>query len=148
MNQIFLLLAAIIFVIILKIKSFYIAFVLIIIIGIINTFSWFDNKNMNMNNNKECIIGKNKTVNGICFNGCFDLWHITHILLYIIIGIIYPDNYLLIFIISIIWEFYEDYMFKYIIKNSNCNDIICLRFEDIILNLFGYFIGSNIEKLI
>lgn len=37
-------------------------------------------------------------------------------------------------------------MFKFIIKKSNCSDFICLRIEDIFLNLLGYFIGSNIKK--
>jgi len=62
-----------------------------------------------------------------------------------LIGLLYPNDYTLILIISIIWELYEHFMFKYLIKKSNCNEFSCLRIEDVFLNLFGYFIGSSLS---
>lgn len=120
----------------------YIAFTILIIIGLFLTFCWFSVENLN--NDNQCIIGNSKKVNGIFFNSCLDIFHILHIILYIIIGIIYPNNYGLILLISILWELYENFMFKYFAKNGKCKDIICLRFEDIILNIIGYYIGTNI----
>lgn len=121
---------------------FYIAFTILIIIGLFLTFCWFSNENLN--DNSQCIIGYIKKSNGIFYNGCLDIFHILHLILYIIIGIIYPNNYGLILLISILWELYENFMFKYFVKKSKCKNIICLRFEDIILNIIGYYIGTNI----
>lgn len=138
---------AIIVAIIYDIKSIYVAGIILIILGIEITLSWFLTKK-SLSNNAECIIGKNKCVNGLFFKGCLDYHHILHVILYIFIGLVYPNNYLLIFLISLTWELYEHFMFKYVIKLSNCKDIICLRIEDIFLNLLGYFIGSNLKKVI
>ena len=129
---------------ILNIHGFFIVMIILILLVIVTTITWFTVKELV--NNKECLIGDNKKINGLFFNGCFDYYHILHVLLFIQIGILYPNNYLLIVIISIIWELYEHFMFKFIIKKSNCNDFICLRIEDIFLNLLGYLIGSNIKK--
>jgi len=118
----------------------------LLFIAIFHTINWFKKETI-MTNNNECLFGKEKKVNGMLFNSCLDYHHILHIILYIIIGLIYPNDYFLIFIISIAWEYYEHLMFKYVIKKTNCNDIICFRIEDIFLNLFGYFIGSNIINL-
>lgn len=129
---------------ILNIHGFLITVVFLIILVIVITFSWFILKELI--NHKECLIGNEKKVNGIFFKGCVDYYHILHVLLFIQIGILYPNNYLIIFLLSILWELYEDLMFKFVIKKSNCNDFTCLRIEDIFLNLLGYFIGSNIKK--
>lgn len=141
---VFFLIISILLTSILNIHGFLIVAVILIILVIVITFTWFNVKELL--NHKECLIGDNKKINGLLFNGCFDYYHILHVLLFIQIGILYPNNYLLIVIISIIWELYEHFMFKFIIKKSNCNDFICLRIEDIFLNLLGYFIGSNIKK--
>jgi hypothetical protein len=126
--------------IIFKIRGFIFAFLLLIILGIFHTIPWF-NKN-SIINHSECLIGTEKKINGVIFNGCLDYWHVAHVILYILIGLLYPNDYLFVLVISIIWEVYEHFMFKYIIKKSNCNENSCLRIEDIFLNLFGYFIGS------
>jgi hypothetical protein len=121
--------------------SLLISLFLLISIAIFHTIIWFKKETIMINHN-ECLFGKEKKVNGMLFNSCLDYHHISHIILYFIIGLIYPNNYFFIFIISIGWEFYEHLTFKYVIKKTNCNDIICFRIEDIFFNLFGYFIGS------
>jgi len=141
----YLYISLIVLALIFNIRGFFYACILLIILGISHTIPWF-NKNEIINHD-ECIIGKNKTINGVLFNGCLDFWHIAHILLYILVGILYANNYILILVISIIWEFYEHLMFKYLIKKSNCNELSCMRIEDIFLNLFGYFIGSFIGNI-
>jgi hypothetical protein len=128
----------------LKIRSFNLALIILGIIGIGSIVPWFDNK-ISLINNNECVIGKEKKINGLIFEGCLDIWHYSHILLYILIGLLYPNDYIFVFIISIIWELYEHFMFKYLVKKSNCNEISCLRIEDVLLNLLGYLIGSNIR---
>jgi hypothetical protein len=127
-----------------KIKSFNLALYFQLLISIILTISWFINFK---NRDNDCLIGNKKKVNGVCFKGCIDIYHISHILTYIIVGLLYPNNYLLVLIVSIGWELYEHYMFKYYVKGSGCNDILCLRVEDILLNLIGYYIGSKFNNI-
>ena len=144
MLLLFLLILSIVLTFLFKIQSYKIAYLLLLFIGFFNSVGWF-NKDTYMTNNDECLIGKEKKVNGIFFNSCVDYWHLLHIVLYILIGLLYPNDYILILIISIIWELYEHFMFKYLIKKSNCNEFSCLRIEDVFLNLFGYFIGSSLS---
>lgn len=143
MILLFLLILLIVLTILFNIHSFTISYLLLLFIGLSITIKWFDNNNII--NSNECLIGKEKKINGILFNSCVDYWHLLHIILYILIGLLYPNNYILILFISIIWELYEHFMFKYLIKKSNCTEISCLRIEDIFLNLLGYYIGSNIR---
>lgn len=144
MILLFLLIISIVLTFLFKIQSYTIAYLLLLFIGICNSVGWF-NKDTYMTNNDECLIGKEKKVNGIFFNSCVDYWHLLHVVLYILIGLLYPNDYTLILIISIIWELYEHFMFKYLIKKSNCNEFSCLRIEDVFLNLLGYFIGSSLS---
>jgi hypothetical protein len=138
----------IIFIFINKIKSTKIAFIFLIIVGIIIIIGWNINKK-NYNCNKECIIkfrkNNKKLESGIFFGSCIDYWHLLHLLLYIIIGLLMPNKYLFIFIISILWEIFEHISFKYII--NSCNNIICGRIEDIFINIIGYSIGSYLTTL-
>jgi len=145
MILLFLLTLSIVITFLFKLQSYKIAYLLLLFIGICNSVGWF-NKDTYMTNNDECLIGNEKKVNGIFFNSCVDYWHLLHIVLYILIGLLYPNDYTLILFISIIWELYEHFMFKYLIKKSNCNEFSCLRIEDVFLNLFGYFIGSSLSS--
>lgn len=142
MLLLFLLILLIVFTFLFKIQSYKFAYLLLLFIGFCITVKWFDNNNII--NSNECLIGKVKKINGLFFNSCVDYWHLLHIVLYILIGLLYPNDYSLILIISIIWELYEHFMFKYLIKKSKCNEFSCLRIEDVFLNLFGYFIGSSL----
>jgi len=145
MLLLFLLIISIVITFLFKIQSYTIAYLLLLFIGICISVGWF-NKDTYMTNNDECLIGNEKKVNGIFFNSCVDYWHLLHVVLYILIGLLYPNDYTLILIISVIWELYEHFMFKYLIKKSNCNEFSCLRIEDVFLNLLGYFIGSSLDK--
>jgi len=133
-----------------KIRSFWLAFIIIIINVIIIFIGWFltSIKNTltyhnNINKEQDCIISYHnnniKKEAGIFYGSCVDYWHLLHILLYILIGILYPNNYIIIILTSIIWEIIEHFIFKYIMKI--CNDKICGRIEDIFLNIFGYLLG-------
>ena len=61
----------IILILLLKIRSFNLALILLGIIGIGSIIPWFDNK-ISLINNNECVIGKEKKINGIIFEGCLD----------------------------------------------------------------------------
>jgi hypothetical protein len=93
--------------------------------------------------NAECIIGSKKSHMGFSDNGCLDIWHIYHILFWLIIGQLLPNRYLLIFAMSIAWEMFEHFAFKMICKYEHP---FCGRYEDILFNMIGYGIGSALTK--
>lgn len=70
-----------------------------------------------------------------CDTGNIDGWTLMHGLAYFIIGIIVPDHYLFIVIVSIIFELAKPYF------GDNARYII-----NPLVNLTGYAIGSAINK--
>lgn len=98
------------------------------------------------------IMSMNKK-NSKIFNG----WALSHLLLYVYIGYHYPDNYLFVIIIGILWEIYE--------YNFSTNDIfinniyigLCgiedgyhqmiHNIYDPFINLLGYYIGIQLRNL-
>jgi hypothetical protein len=64
----------------------------------------------------------------------FDRWALVHVLIYFITGLFFPSNYLCIFILSILCEFFE-----YLIGAR-------ARLSDIVNNMFGYTFGSLLYK--
>jgi hypothetical protein len=103
-------------------------------------------KNKCDNNNsfvsaQQCVIGKNKLYNGLLHGGCFDMFHIMHVLLWCIVGQLMPNAGLTILGLSILWETFEHYGFQYLCKTKN---VFQGRVEDIFLNIIGYSIGASI----
>jgi len=96
-------------------------------------------KKKDTDQNKACIIGKNKTYNGFISGGCFDIWHVLHFLYWILIGLMVPDMYTHVFVLSVGWETAEHLYFKH---KKVCNSIFCGRIEDIALNMGGYYLGN------
>ena len=94
----------------------------------------------------ECL-NKNgiKKVEGILYGGCYDKWHVLHFILWLIIGMILPHKYILALITGIGWDYLEHYFFKY--KFKWCDKPFCGRREDILLNMSGYIIGSQLNLL-
>jgi len=86
-----------------------------------------------------------KKVEGLTSGGCTDWWHVSHFVLWLIIGMILPHQYLLALVGSISWEYIEHYFFKY--KLEWCESKFCGRYEDILLNMGGYIIGSQLNLL-
>lgn len=99
-------------------------------------------KNKKANPSNECLIGQIKKKEGLYYSGCFDIWHVYHFMLYIIVGLLLPYQYPIIIIITILWEYIEHISFK---KLKMCNQFFCGRIEDIFLNLLGYYVGSKLS---
>ena len=95
--------------------------------------------NIGKDKNLDCIIGENKKYSGIFFSGCFEYWHVYHLLLWIIIGLLSPYHYWIALGLSIGWETCEHIYFK---NDGSCTDFSCGRVEDVVLNMGGYFLGS------
>jgi len=116
-----------------------ISVILVCIIGIGLIFSWYQPKKSKKQQNKTCIIGKTKKLEGIIFGGCVDYWHISHLILWFIVGKLSPNYHFIVVIVSVLWELFEHFCFK---NYKKCKSIFCGRFEDIVLNILGYTVGS------
>lgn len=84
-----------------------------------------------------------------------DKSHIMHLLFWTIFGIIFPKKYIYAFILSILWEIFEvllvniPFFYKltktyWTLPETYWNEKYTNKLLDIILNMTGYFIGSNI----
>ncbi len=83
----------------------------------------------------------------------FTLYTITHFLIYFVISLYYPNKWIIIIILSIVWEILE------IILNIGYNKILNLGSDywdeipinkviDVIFNLLGYGAGHLYQKYI
>ena len=70
-----------------------------------------------------------------CEEGDIDGWTLMHGLMYFIIGLIVPNKYLIIFVISILWEIIQP------LFGNNARYII-----NPLVNLTGYGIGSIVKN--
>jgi hypothetical protein len=86
-----------------------------------------------------------RKIEGIVYGGCYDWWHVSHFILWLIIGMILPHQYILALITGISWDYLEHYFFKY--KLEWCDRPFCGRHEDIFFNMSGYIIGSQLNLL-
>jgi hypothetical protein len=89
----------------------------------------------------------------------FDINHFNHLFLYIIFGIIFFKKYLLAFIISILWAYFEILIIRikplynltkkyWIVPEKYWNETHINKLIDIIINMIGFFIGSLIRLYI
>lgn len=147
----FLLLLTILYVYINKIKNNYYTILIIFITGCWIFINNIDNhKNQNyclsfLNKKSEegqCLIGNNKYYSGLIWNGCIDIWHLYHLLLWILIGLLSPKYLIYVITFSILWESIEHFAS---IKLCNGNPKKFYgRIEDIFINIIGYIIGCYI----
>ena len=79
---------------------------------------------------------------GLFWKGCFDTWHLSHVVLWFIVGCALPGYLIPVLIVSILWETIEHFTFKY--YNKKCYSPYCGRIEDVFLNMLGYIIGSKL----
>lgn len=81
--------------------------------------------------------------------GC-DGWGLSHVILYIILGYLFPDKHFLFMLLSVIWEFVETYLGIHLksFKNKNKSDDAWWygRVSDIACNLVGYTIGDYFSR--
>jgi hypothetical protein len=85
-----------------------------------------------------------------------DLLTIVHFVQWFIIGIIFPKRYVLAFILGIIWEIFEIFivenktMYNFVknnwfISENYWNETMTNKGIDLVMNMLGYIIGSNIK---
>lgn len=148
------LISSIIFIVIIKLQSVFLGIFMITICVLYIIKTWIISSNARKiepnkpSNNNECLIGNIKKRDGFLGGGCFDIWHVYHILFWIIIGLLIPNRLLIAVIVSISWELIEHWVFTHeqllFGVPNKCTAFFCGRFEDVIINILGYFIGSYI----
>lgn len=90
-------------------------------------------------------------------NQLLDRTSFTHLFNFMILGILFPNNYIAAFILGLAWEFLEECItkkefsrnllvqhlndYKNIWGESNKNKLM-----DIVLNMIGYYIGNRIRS--
>ena len=97
--------------------------------------------NLHHNQNNDCLLGHTKQFEGIQLGGCIDVWHVYHLLFWMIIGMLVPRQYVLAFLIGVSWELLEHFSNT---SEKAKNNIFKARYEDVIVNMIGYTIGSII----
>ena len=88
-------------------------------------------------------------------NKPFDFASLLHLFNNIILGIIMKNNYIIAFILGILWEIFEKLFVKNYMTKLNkhkfikkyeylWNETLLNQFVDIIINMIGYYIGNKI----
>lgn len=110
-------------------------------------FTWSSyGKTINSVDASECLIGQQKTSEGfILGQGCLDIWHVFHFLFWVIVGLLSPNHFVIALILSVLWEAVEHVAFKHG-KIQQCDAKLCIRLEDIVLNMLGYMVGSVVAN--
>jgi hypothetical protein len=76
-------------------------------------------------------------------------WGISHLILYFLLTFIYPDEWIFILMIGILWEFIEEFFsqldLKYCFKKNY--EYWYSRYEDIIMNSLGIGTALIIKKI-
>ena len=85
--------------------------------------------------------------------------HINHFLIYTIFGILIPNRYILIVVVSILWELFEILLVEnkalykftkkyWFVEEKYWNEIHNNKILDLFINLFGYYVGSTMRAYI
>jgi len=74
-------------------------------------------------------------------------WRISHLLLHMILGIIYPDKLLLFFTLGVIWEVIE-YLIGAYSSDKWWGGSVWAHAQDIIANTLGFLLGILISKML
>lgn len=70
-------------------------------------------------------------------NSClFSVWALSHMLLYVVIGLIIPEHYVIAITVGVLFEIFEHIAW-------NCGDVL-----DVLWNTIGFCIGAYINKQI
>lgn len=87
--------------------------------------------------------------NSQIFNG----WALSHLVLYTILGYYYPNEYLFVFIVGLLWEIYEfsysylnicKYIYRTLLKTDKM--YIVGNIYDPLINMVGYLFGCYLSK--
>jgi hypothetical protein len=86
----------------------------------------------------------------------FDVLSVNHFLIYFIAGLFFKNQYMLFFIISLVWEIFEymishterarQFVIKYwFVPEKYWNEHYTNKVLDVIINMTGYYIGNAIR---
>jgi hypothetical protein len=95
-------------------------------------------------NGTECLYGEAKQAAGILGSGCIDIWHLYHLIFWVLIGLLMPNAHLTILGLSVAWELTEH--IAIIVVRGGCDSPFCGRVEDVFTNMIGYTIGSYLSS--
>ena len=91
-------------------------------------------------------------------NQLLDITSFAHVFNFMILGLLFPNNYIGAFILGIVWELFEEC----ITKKEFSRDLLVQHFKDyqnlwdetkrnklmdLVFNMFGYYLGHKIRDL-
>lgn len=124
-------------------KSIYI----ILITGLILIPILFINHKLYKNNILNKVLNKLEDKYTL-FNNKMSGWLISHFILYLIIGFMCPNQFLLFLILGTIWETLEYIVVTLTGEKFWTNNSISFQYGDIIANSLGYILGACIKLLL
>ena len=88
--------------------------------------------------------------------GIFDLdgWSVSHVLFYILLGYLFPDHFILLMFMGILWELMEEFVLNSLSSaRTKCDRLLPKgvrgtheRISDIPMNAIGFIIGVALSK--
>jgi hypothetical protein len=93
------------------------------------------------------------------FDNCCSTWPILHLLLYLILGFVWPDCWVQLWLMGVIWEIFEEIsgrlMINKLIPNDTNTSAVKMqytkldgRWSDIVMNSIGLLMGVIIKKFL
>ena len=73
----------------------------------------------------------------------FTGWRISHFLLHLLLGFLFPNKFILFFCLGILWEIIE-YIIGLVTNSNWWGETLWAHFQDIIANSLGFVIGMCI----
>lgn len=84
-----------------------------------------------------------------------NLFTFVHFILWFTIGTLYPNHYIIVFILSVIWEVSEGYIARdpllhsiltkyWFVPEKYWNEGIGNKIIDVVVNLIGYYVASQL----
>ena len=86
-----------------------------------------------------------------------DGWGIMHLLFFLILTYKYPANWILIFLLGVLWEIIESFFHEHPFYISKCNYVLDTdqvagwwygRWQDIVMNSIGMCIGYMLQRFV
>ena len=74
-----------------------------------------------------------------------NVWSVSHVLFYVGLGIVMPNNWTIILVFQVVWELFEDFL-GYRMGLTQYIETDGKKISDIICNNAGYFLGNVIAN--
>lgn len=145
--QVIVLIGIVVIIVIFRIKSVRLAGYVLALCGVYVIYGWFyQSTRGKADESDQCLaLGSKKDFGGVFAGGCLDLWHASHLFFWMVLGLLAPGYWEYAFAISVFWEVIEQVWAVFGKGRSAWK--VHIRFEDLVINMFGYGLGNWIASM-